>query len=204
MAQILYAIIIVLSYPKTVAGLIAFAKTVLQRMTGNQSFPGAAQLLTALGNAITAYEGAVSSSETQKGLNGQRATTKRTLVTVLKQARDLVRTACEASPEAALSIAESAGMTLYKRAIRAKALIEVVQAAVSGSVVCRAKAPGIPANYFWSFSSDQKNWTNVPQTMKATVTVSGLTVGQTYSFRYYTITRKGQSDPSQVFSILVK
>jgi hypothetical protein len=40
--------------------------------------------------------------------------------------------------------------------------------------------------------------------MKATITVSGLTPGQTYYFRYYTITRKGQSDPSQIFSILVK
>jgi hypothetical protein len=204
MAQILYAILIVLTYPKTVAGFIAFAKTVLQKMNGNQSFPSAAQLLTSLGNAITAYESAISSSETQKGLKGQRGTTRTTLLSVLKQARDLVRTVCEANPEAALSIAESAGMTLKKRAIRAKALIEVVQASVSASVVCRAKAPGIPANYFWSYSTDSKVWTNVPQTMKATITVSGLTVGQTYSFRYYTITRKGQSDPSQIFSILVK
>ena len=32
----------------------------------------------------------------------------------------------------------------------------------------------------------------------------GLTPGQTYYFRYYTSNRKGTSNPSQVFSILVK
>jgi hypothetical protein len=204
MPAIVYAIIIVLGYERTVAGLIAFAQLVVQKMTGNANFPNAAQIVTALGNAITAHQNAVSATKTQKGLKGQRSATKQALVSALYQARDLVRTACEANPESALAIAESAGMTLGKRPTRNKPLIEILQASVSGSVVCRAKAPGVPTNYFWSYSGDEKSWTSVPQTMKATVTVSGLTPGQTYYFRYYTTNRKGTSNPSQVFSILVK
>jgi|HubBroStandDraft_4_1064222.scaffolds.fasta_scaffold401224_2 hypothetical protein len=204
MATIVYAILIVLAYRKTVAGLIAFAQLVVQKMTGNANFPNAAPLLTSISNAIAAYQNAVGLTKTQKDLAGQRSATKAALLTLLHQARDLVRTVAEANPGSALAIAESAGMTLHKRSGRARPLIEVVPAAVSGSVVCRAKAPGIPANYFWSYSTDQKNWTSAPLSMKASLTLSGLTPGLVYSFRYYTTTRKGQSDLSQVYNLMVK
>ena len=144
MPALVYAIIIVLGYERTVAGLIAYAQTVIQKMTGNAYFPNATQILTSLAGALTAHQNAVSSSKTQKGLKGQRTATKQALVSALYQARDLVRTVCEANPESALAIAESAGMTLGKRPARNKPLIEILQASVSGSVVCRAKAPGIP------------------------------------------------------------
>jgi hypothetical protein len=149
MSQILYAIIVVLSYPRTVAGFIAFVQTVIQKMTNNANFPNATSLLASASSALTAYKGAVSSSETTKGLKGQRSETRKALFGVLYQLRDLVRTAAESNPGNAQTIVESAGMTLAKRVARIKPLIEVIQAAISGSVVCRAKAPGIPASYFW-------------------------------------------------------
>jgi hypothetical protein len=204
MPEIVYAILIVLNYARTVAGLSAFAQLVVQKMTGNANFPTAAPILTSITSAITAYQNAQLSTKTQKGLKGLRTSTKQALVSALRQARDLVRTVAEANPESALAIAESAGMTLGKRPTRNKPLIEVLQASLSGSVVCRAKAPGIPTNYFWSYSTDEKSWTSVPQLMKAATTVSGLTPGQTYYFRYSTSNRQGTSNPSQVFSILVK
>jgi|SRR6185437_14928048 len=209
MTQILYAIIVVLNYRKTVAGLIAFAELVVQKMTGNSNFPNVAQTLTSTTAAITAYQNAVSSSATSKGLKGQRTTTKNALLKLLKQLRDTVRVAAEANPEDAINIAQSAGMSLKERPNRLKALIRVVQAmlngeALSGIVVCHAKAPGIPTSYFWSYSLDQKNWTAVPMTQKAMITITGLTAGQTYYFRYYTVNRKGTSDPSQTFNLLVK
>jgi hypothetical protein len=204
MPEIVYAIIIVLDYTRTVAGLIAFAQLVVQKMTGNANFPTASPVLMSIASAITAYQSAQLSTKTQKGLKGLRSSTKLALLSALRQARDLVRTACEANPEGALAIAEGAGMTLGKRPTRNKPLIEILQAALSGSVVCRAKAPGIPTNYFWSYSTDEKSWVSVPQLMKAATTVSGLTPGQTYYFRYYTSNRQGTSNLSQVFSILVK
>jgi hypothetical protein len=204
MPQIMYAIIVVLNYPDKVAGLIAFAQMVVQKMIGNAYFPTTTPPLSAVTAAITAYQAAVSASATTKDLKGQRATTRNTLLMLLRQLRDNVRVVCEANPSIALEIAESAGMTLKGRRAPGKALIAVIQGAVTGSVVCRAKAPGIPTNYFWSYSVDQKTWVSAPQAMKATITVSGLTAGQTYCFRYYTTTRKGQSDLSQIVSLLVK
>ncbi len=204
MAQIIYTIFVVLNFPRTVAGLIAFAELIVQKMTGNSNFPTATATLTAASNAITAYQATISSSSTTKGLKGQRTGARNALLAVLKQLRDIVRLVAEASPENALAIVESAGMSLKKRAIRLKALISVVDSGVSGTVICRAKAPGIPTNYFWFYSLDNKSWTSVPQVMKSKLVLSGLTPGQVYYFRYYTMNRRGTSDLSQVFSLLVK
>jgi hypothetical protein len=71
-------------------------------------------------------------------------------------------------------------------------------------VVCDVKAPGIPATYYWGFSLDQRGWTSAADSMTARVTIAGLTPGQTYYFRYRTLTRKGMSDFSQIVSFLVK
>src|SRR6202041_1433295 len=64
MATIVYAILIVLDYRKTVAGLIAFAQLVVQKMTGNPNFPNAGPLLTSISNAILAYQSAIVSTKT--------------------------------------------------------------------------------------------------------------------------------------------
>ena len=58
--------------------------------------------------------------------------------------------------------------------------------------------------YFWQFSSDQKNWSNAPQTLKAKLTVTGLTPGQVYYFRFSAQTRKGPVDYSQIVSLMVQ
>src|SRR5580700_1501670 len=118
MPQILYAIIVVLNYERTVAGLIAFAQLVVQKMTNNPNFPNETQLLTSTTAAITAYQSAVSSTKTTKGLGGQRTATKQALLALLRQLRDIARTAAEANPDNALAIVEGAGMTLLKRATR--------------------------------------------------------------------------------------
>ncbi len=204
MSQVLYAIIVVLHVPRTAAGLIAFAQLVVQKMTGNAYFPAPTPALSAVTSAIEAYASAVSASQTTKGLKGLRASTKRTLIGLLNQLCDYVGVIASANPELALQIAESAGMTLKAPTWHYKGLISVVQGALSGTVVCRAKAPGIPTNYFWSYSLDQKTWTDVPLALTATITLTGLTPGQTYYFRYHTMNRKGTSDPSQVVSLMVK
>ncbi len=165
MALVLYAILVILTYGRTAAGLIAFAQLVVGKMTGNANFPNAATTLSATSAAIAAYQAALSSSGTTKGLKGLRVTTKGALVGLLQQLRDMVRVVAMASPENALAIVESAGMVLKRRGSAIKALISVVQGALSGSALCVAKVPfrGVPTTYFWSYSLDQKVWTNAPR-----------------------------------------
>ena len=79
------------------------------------------------------------------------------------------------------------------------------EGSVSGTVTLTAKAAATKAAYNWQYSTDQKTWTSLPQTLKAKTAVSGLTSGTTYSFRSQALTPKeGTSDWGQVVSLLVK
>jgi hypothetical protein len=203
MIQILATIVVVLDLPKTIAALIAYAKAIVLKMTGNANFPTPTPTLAAVTAAITAFEAVGASMATTKGLVGQSAAKRKALVALLKQLRDYVRVVAEADPDNAAAIVESAGMRLKNIAARIKAPFTVTQG-VSGSVIANVKSAGRPATYYWSYSLDQKTWISAPESIKSKVTISGLTPGQTYYFRYHTLTRKGVSDVSQVVNFLVK
>jgi beta-xylosidase len=83
--------------------------------------------------------------------------------------------------------------------------LTVKQGSVSGTVTLSAKAAAKKAAYNWQYSTDQKTWTSLPQTLKAKTGVSGLTAGTTYYFRSQALTPKGgDGDWGQVISLLVK
>jgi len=98
----------------------------------------------------------------------------------------------------------ASGLEVRKATARTKQDFAVKQAAVSGSVTLDAKAAGTRAAYNWQSSLDQKVWTDLSQTVKARVTVTGLGVGVLYYFRVCSVTRNGKSDWSHVESLFVK
>ncbi len=57
--------------------------------------------------------------------------------------------------------------------------------------------------YYWEISLDQQSWTSVPETLKARATITGLTPGQRYYFRFRAHTRKGLGDYSDVVTLIV-
>ena len=75
---------------------------------------------------------------------------------------------------------------------------------LSGVVELDARAVAPSASYYWQFSLDGKSWTSAPETMKHVTVIAGLTPGQTYSFRFRALTRKGMRDWSQVVSLIVR
>ena len=204
MAQIILTILVVLGVPKRTRDLIAFVKAVIAKMTNNPNFTTPTPTLAAVSSALAAYETAETAVQTTKGAKGDRAGKRRDLVAVLKHLRDYVQQICEANTENALAIAESANMRLQSTPARIKAALTITQGLVSGSVVCDAKAVARDATYYFCYSMDEKSWVSVPEGMKSKVTISGLTPGQTYYFRFRALTRKGMSDPSQIVSFLVK
>jgi hypothetical protein len=124
----------------------------------------------------------------------------------LHHLRDSVQAVAEAqaSPADAATVITSAGMRIRKVTKRNKPPVSVRQGAVSGSVVLEALRVAAVAMYWWQYSLDQKNWTEVPETMKVKVALSGLTPGQVYYFRFRAHTRKGPVDFSQVVSRMVQ
>jgi hypothetical protein len=97
----------------------------------------------------------------------------------------------------------SAGLSVGKRTKVQKPALAAKYGGVSGEVLLLALAIAKDAVYFWDYSLDQKNWTSVLQTMKASTTIAGLTVGQVYYFRFHAQTRSGIGNYSQIVSLLV-
>ncbi len=204
MAQLILTILVVLGLPTRARDLITYVQAVIAKMTNNPNFPTPSPTLATVSTALTAYETSEAAMKTSKGVKGDRAAKRSALVALLKHLRDYVQQICELNVANAAAIAESANMRLRLVTIHVKAALTITQGLVSGSVVCDAKAVAKQATYYFSYSLDEKNWISVPETMKSKITISGLTPGQTYYFRFRALTRKTMSDPSQIVSFLVK
>ena len=198
--------IAVLKLSPRIKNVITFAQSVASALTDNTSFPSPNPPLATLQANITA----LSTAETAvlartKGAVEDRNAKLATLRTDLETLKAYVQGVADAAnPTNAASIIESAGMTVRTITLHDKPALGVKQGSVSGTVNLAAKAPAHRASYAWQYSTDQKTWTSVPQTLQAKTGVSGLTAGTTYYFRVQVLTMTGEGDWSQIVSLLVK
>ena len=95
-------------------------------------------------------------------------------------------------------------MEVRKDTVREKPTLAVQQGPFSGTVRITAKAAAPRAAYDWQYSTDQKTWTVLPQTLQAKTSLAGLAAGTVYFFRVQALTRTGEENWSQVVSFLVK
>ena len=110
-----------------------------------------------------------------------------------------------ATPEQAALIIATALFDLKRvRASGAKAELAVKHGPHSGSALLEIAAIARALLYFWEMSADGKSWSKVADTEKVSAVVTGLTPGQTYSFRFRAYVRgSGYTDYSQVVTLLV-
>jgi hypothetical protein len=109
-----------------------------------------------------------------------------------------------ASPSDADAIIESAGLTIRKVTLHDKPTLAAKQGSVTGTVNLAAKAAARRASYNWQYSSDQKTWISVPQTIQAKTGIAGLTAGAVYYFRVQSVTMTGVGDWGQVVALMLK
>jgi len=102
----------------------------------------------------------------------------------------------------AQALIESSGMNVARRTLRNKPELAAKLGKVTGAAGLYAKAVKGRASYQWEMSVDQKTWTDLPATVKASTSVSGLTPSTTYYFRFRTLTVAGLSDWSSVVSFI--
>jgi hypothetical protein len=199
--------IAVLKLSNKVKSLITFAQSVTTAMTGNATFPTPSPTLAALQADIEAL---VTAETAVVGRTKGAADTRNAKLAVVKadleSLKNYVQNVVDASnPANAESIIGSAGMAIRKVTLHDKPALAVKQGTVSGTVTLKAKAAATKAAYNWQYSTDQKTWTLLPQTLKAKTGVSGLTSATTYYFRSQALTPKGgESDWGQTISLLVK
>ena len=198
--------IAVLKLSPRVKNVISFAQSVATAMTDNAHFPSSNPPLAIFQADITG----LSSSEAAvlartKGAVEVRDAKLAVLRTDLETMKTYVQGVAEiANPSNAAAIIESAGMAVRKITLHDKPTLGVKQGSVSGTVTLAAKAAGHRAAYAWQYSTDQKTWTSVPQTLQAKTGVSGLMTATLYYFRVQVLTITGEQDWSQVASLVVK
>ncbi len=199
--------IAVLKMSNKVKSVITFAQSVATTMTDNATFPSPNPTLATFQTDIAALVTAETAVLARtKGAADTRNAKLAVVKADLASLKNYVQNVVDASnPANAESIIGSAGMAVRKVTLHDKPALAVTQGSASGTVTLSAKAAATKAAYNWQYSTDQKTWTSLPQTLKAKTAVSGLTSGTTYSFRSQSLTpTEGASDWGQVVSLLVK
>ncbi len=106
--------------------------------------------------------------------------------------------------DSAIAIIQTSGFDVRLNGVRVKAPIQARNGMLPGTMDLIAKAEGKRANYNWQMSSDMgATWQNLPDTLKAKTTVSGLTTGSILLFRVQAITKEGERGWSQPVSAVV-
>jgi hypothetical protein len=205
MTQAIPIIYVVIGLPIRNKDILVFGKGILSALTNNTRFPSPSPTLAVFSADLDAFDQA----ETVVASRGASAATQRDakktkVVQDIRHLRDYVQGVAETLTSDAIAAVESAGFRVRKASTRRKPELAVVDGATSGSVALRAKSPASSAFYYFEFSPDGKTWTSVPEGMKASTAVAGLAQGQTYSFRFRTLTRAGASSYSQVVTHFVR
>jgi hypothetical protein len=195
----------VLKLPQSDPLLILFAKAILESMTGNLFFPDPSPTLAVISANIAAYEKAQGLAiKRGQGAATQRDGKRKKVVANLNHLRDYVQSVIENyPPEDAATMIISAGMSIKQPGTRTKDAVRARNGDTSGEVLLDARAVADVAMYYWQYSLNQVDWVDVPEMMKASAVVSGLTPLKTYYFRFRAMTRKGPRDYSQVVGLLV-
>ena len=198
----------VLRFPKRNTELLLFAKAVLIALTGNASFPSPNPTLANFGNDVAALDQAQTSAATRaKGAaearNAKRLKVKQDLHSLRDYVQNVVETS-QVSNSVAAAMIVSAGFAVKIVTAPYKPTFVVENAVLPGSVTLAARRVAPNATYSWQWSSDGTNWSSAPDTVKASTVISGLTSAHVYSFRFRALSRKGQTDWSQIVSLLVR
>jgi hypothetical protein len=186
--------------------LVVIATAIVKAMTGNTWFPSPTPTLatvkTAIGKLSTAQAAALSRA---LGLATARDDERAVLVKLLQQLKAYVQNIADANPETAVSIIESAGMSVKKHPVFAPREFAAKQGPTSGTVKLVAPRAAQRAGYEWGLSTDGgKTWPSLPFTLQAKTLVTGLVPGQAVMFRYRPTTKGGGGDWSQVISFIVR
>jgi hypothetical protein len=188
-----------------IAQLIGYARAIVDAMGKSASFKSPTPSLKVVSAAIEALQAAQTTALTRaSGAATTRNDRKADLVKLLQALKAYVQTVADATPENAVSIIESAGMSVRRHPVFPGRVFAAKHGDVSGTVKLVAPSAGARAGYEWAHSTDAgKTWVSAPFTLTAKTTMSGFTPGATVMFRYRATTRAGEGDWSQVVSIIV-
>jgi hypothetical protein len=196
---------VILGFPKKHDDRVAAGDAVIAAVDGNTNFPNAAAAVVAAKATIKPYKNAIADAKAKvHGAVKVRREARIAFDKAFEPVRAQIQIAVDAHVDQAATLAESAKMKLRKLPTHSKQDFAVKDGPLSGQVKLIAKAILRALLYFWEFSLDQKTWSTAPDTSKAKTILAGLTVGQTYYFRFRARTRTGMTDYSQILSLMIR
>ena len=193
---------------RKIGNFIVKMRAIVLDMTNNVAlFPTPSPTLATVTTHITNLEAAESTAKTR--VAGSVAARNQKYDIVIDDAHGLlnyVQTIADnaANEDAAIAIINASGFDLKHHGVRVKPAVTVNTSKVSGTVQLVAKSPAKRAANEWQMSTDRTIWTNLPATLMAKTTVSGLTPGTTIYFRHRPVVKgTAPSGWSQIVSIIV-
>ena len=139
------------------------------------------------------------------GSAGARNVQYDVVLTEIRSLKIYVQTQADNAPDekTAVAIIEASGFNLRVNGVHMKPPLAVKQAEATGEVILTAKSAGKRASYDWQVSTDGTTWVDLPSTLKAKTTVSGLTADVRTYFRFRAILSTGTGNWSALVSIVV-
>jgi hypothetical protein len=189
--------------PSSVPHYIVQCRGIVTKMTGNPSFQKPTIDLLQVSKDIDEVDAAEQAAH--QGPKGAIAVRDIKLLVVrsdMRQLKEYVQGCADADLGNAVAIIEGAGMYVVKRVTKGRGAIEARYGKVSGSVELTVKAHKGRVAYKWQMSTDQLAWSDLPESLVSTITISGLTPVTVYFFRFRTVTKAGLSDWSTAVSIV--
>ena len=195
----------VLKVPTQKKALSAYGRHVVTCMTGNAKVPSPNPPLLTITAACTALDVSQAAMPGNQATTAQRDADWLALLLLLHHELDYVNSAAEkqTSPAEAQAVITGSGFWVRKDYARHKDALAATDGLASGAVKLDARAVAPEASYYWQWSTDMMSWVSVPETKRASTTITGLTPATTYYFRFRALTRKGMTDWSQDVSLLV-
>jgi hypothetical protein len=195
----------VLKVPQQKKALSAYGQHVVTCMTANAKVKSPNPPLLAITAACAALDVSQAAMPGNKAATAQRDADWLALLLLLRHELDYVSSVAEqqTNPADAAAVITGSGFSVRKDGTHNKDALAAKYGLASGDVKLEAKAVSPDASYYWQWSTDMVNWQSLPETKKASTTLSGLTPATKYYFRFRALTRKGMSDWSQIISLLV-
>ncbi len=197
--------VVVLNLPKSIPAFIVRVRHVVLVMTDLAKFPNLPVSMA----IVTADIDTLAKSEltTRSGTHGAAATRaldRKKVEDHCVLLKGYVQSLVNARPEAANAIASSAGMSIKQSTTPQKPELQALMGPSAGEVILRAKASRKRAAYEWQFSADGGvTWITIATTTVAETSVSGLSAGTAYLFRFRTTEKKTTGAWSQTISFIV-
>lgn len=198
-------LIIVLNWPNTEAEQLTASRKIIDCVSADARCagftPSAATVLTVWTTAQSHHNDAV------KRVPDAAASFHTTIGSIhesLKEWIPQVKQVALRDPANAVAIVHSLGYGTKKSGTRAAKQFEAEDTTNAGEV--HLSWPAVPkaGSYRVEISTDNVSWTYKDTSMKARITLTGLTSGQKYWFRYVTTTRTGTLAPSAAIWHVIK